>query len=196
MNFDTFWTEDAVARMQTLVVEGLSAGKIAAQLTAEFDRSISRNAVIGKIARLARQDARAAVLAAAPKVRFDTSNKTPRALLAPVKSGSDDGARPRHGGGEGHVPAVSVNRRRRELDQRPRRDTEAIERTAFLALAAEPGEPRRLRLADLGRTDCKFPLDGPTGEHQLFCALPAYGSSAYCAHHHHRCYTPREKRTA
>lgn len=191
---DTFWTEDAIMRMHAMVGEGKSAGRIAAELAAEFRRPISRNAVIGKIARLAKADPRAAVLAAAPKSRLNASKSAPGAAVPAHKvSGSGDVARPRHGGGVGHAPAMSVIRAQRQAEEQARREAQAAEQAEWRAKAQEPGDPRRLTLAELDRKDCRFPLDGPTGEHQLFCALPNDGKSSYCAHHHHRCFSPRAK---
>lgn len=50
VNFD--WTDEAVAALRKLVMSGLSASQIAAEMSAALERNFTRNAIIGKASRL------------------------------------------------------------------------------------------------------------------------------------------------
>lgn len=57
--------------------------------------------------------------------------------------------------------------------------------TTLPMTSPEPAEARFVRLVDLARHECKWPVnDAAPGEQHLFCGLPSVGS--YCTHHNLR----------
>lgn len=60
-----------------------------------------------------------------------------------------------------------------------------------IPMAPEP-DARNLTLVELEKGDCRYPV---TADHpMLFCGQPKADGSSYCAHHHHKCWTPPQAR--
>lgn len=49
-------------------------------------------------------------------------------------------------------------------------------------------ESRRVRLVDLARTDCRFPLGDPAKDDFAFCGAAVKAGSSYCGFHGSLCY--------
>ena len=73
----------------------------------------------------------------------------------------------------------------------PRVRVRVVTRAPLPPMAPEP-ESRNLTFAQLKANDCRYPVtaDSPF----LFCGQQKQGGSSYCAHHHHKCWTPPRSR--
>lgn len=166
------WTDERVEKLKKLWSEGLSASQIAAQLG-----GVSRNAVIGKVHRLAlpgRAKAggtptatRAKRPAAAPR----PSNFAPRVVTRTV-------ARP--AGATVVKEEVAF-----EYDDAP---LARINTNVVLPMS------RRLELTELTERTCKWPNGDPLTDDFHFCGNESPDNSPYCLFHQRLAYQPSAER--
>lgn len=133
------WTDERNDTARRLYLEGQSASQVARQLGG----GVTRNAVIGKLARMG---VRRGVIAATMSV---VRNLAPRPRPPPTKPRPEPAA---------HTPLAA---RQRKLDSM---------RAATAATPAPSGPLGGKTLLDLRSTDCRYTLDGPIGAEQRFCA--------------------------
>lgn len=179
-----FWTEARVSQLVKLREKGLSAGRIAEEMGA------SRNAVIGKLARLAIPSPRVCGNFSGPGTLRRGSSR-PAAM--PLKAGSETISAKPKGRPSGGGAVVHQARRARErggpLIMKPPKRAMRAEAEAFdTARLAEA-----VSLADLDAGQCRFAVTpdevAPAGHR--FCGLdvadrfagPNDPQRSYCRHH-------------
>ena len=168
------WSEERVETLKKLWLEGHSASQIAKHLG-----GVTRNAVIGKVARLKLSSLGGAVRqeASAPRKLNPAplSHPKPRPISVPV---------------EAQAPDVVGN-----LALKPRPAAPPI-------LASQPMPVLRLvetklepvPIYELPSNGCRYPVDEREGVH-FFCGTPkGQGKPNYCADHHAICFTPAKPR--
>lgn len=193
------WTDAAIDRLKTLVKEKLSANAIAAKLSAEF-APVARNAVIGKIHRLGKTgfpQLRAPVRTGAiraPKAA-GKAGKKPRSTRFAIKTPQRMTGIHDPKGFDQDLKALADLAPARRPVEKP---TLATRLDPPLGPAAYDAASRHLRLDELQRGDCRFPVTDDSGGAHRFCgsaALPGPstggaslgGFGPYCAHHQARC---------
>ncbi len=187
------WTDERVAILKKLWMEGLSASQIAAEL----GEGVTRNAVIGKVHRL-KLSGRAKPASSAPRAR------KPRATAAsaprrPSGAASNTSARPassrpaatsapRRSAGAG--PAVAGN-----TALKMSADTEA-EQSFELNAESEIFIPEadRIGLMELNEHTCKWPIGDPVSEEFHFCGRHSDEGKPYCEFHSKRAYHSLDRR--
>jgi GcrA cell cycle regulator len=152
------WTDERVADLRKLHLDGLSAEHIARKLG-----GVTRNAVIGKLARLGLGRSEAArVVAATVKRRAAGGGSTGARKSPPVTIGV---------AGNGMV-----------FDRgQARPPAEPMPPTPPPAPAS-----LKLRMIDPGFGGCRWPISDPgpgRGEEMRFCCAPRPEGAIYCAHH-------------
>ncbi|RBP16213.1 GcrA cell cycle regulator [Roseiarcus fermentans] len=157
------WTEQTVETLRKFALEGRSAAWIAAALGAP-----SRSAVIGKANRIGIKlnGARSGLGgedAPAPAPALCWGRAPPPARKPRPQAREDSVPRPRD-----RVPAVAREKRR-------------AGRSAFAHAVVE--EMRRIGLAEIGETECRWPLGDPGQDDFAYCGLPVARGRAYCAGH-------------
>lgn len=179
------WTDERVALLKKLWMEGLSASQIAAELSG----GVTRNAVIGKVHRL-KLSARAKPASVAPRA------KAPRPS-APRRPSS---AGPR---GTASAAASAVSQRRTgvahtmgatALKIDPEMDMEVVmEATAKAAELFIPVE-ERISLLQLTEKTCKWPIGDPMNSEFHFCGRDSEEGKPYCEFHSRRAYHQIDRR--
>jgi GcrA cell cycle regulator len=147
------WTDARIETLTSLWGDGLSASLIAARLGAT-----TRNAVIGKVRRLALASRKTVV-----------SRRPPRASLLPASK-----SQPRTGK---RSPGLARSRR---LETKPRRPTAPPE------LGAAPEIP--VTVLTLTPANCNWPEGDPKRADFHFCGRDKPPDRAYCPHHAARAY--------
>lgn len=167
------WTDERVEKLKKLWSEGLSASQIAAQLG-----GVSRNAVIGKVHRLAlpgRAKAGGAPTAtrakrpaaAAPRPTNFAPRVASRAVVRPAGS------------------AVTKEEAAFEYDEAP------APRTSNNVVVPMS---RRLELTELTERTCKWPNGDPLKDDFHFCGNESPDNSPYCTYHQRLAYQPSAER--
>lgn len=152
---ETVWTEEADMRLRALFDTGDAFSAIAATLTKELGRQVSRNAAIGRAHRLGLSGRKfgGAVLKEMNQARQVQKAKAKANVrrIRVVRAQSS---------GLQMVDTVEA------VDQPPLRVADVV--------------PRMVPLVDLGFGECKYPFgDGPF----LFCGCPAIPGQPYCEPH-------------
>lgn len=159
------WTEAAVARVAVLWAEGLSASEVARRLAQDGLAVVTRNAVIGKVARLGLP----------PRAASGASDASVRARVRAAKAAARARAR-----------EARAAERARERAAVKAAVAQREPKHAAQALEALVVDGRALGVLDLKETHCRFPIGHPGAEDFAFCGRPAPGPGAgqpYCAHH-------------
>lgn len=191
------YTDAEIAAIGGWLKEGLSAGKIVGAFYAEFQRPVSRNAVIGIVNRNAMLNA----------IGFARRGHGGKADAQPAKRVADKGATAKFGAhaGTGYLPArLRAHLITEPLDRKangsfapapPRRQHVASLRSVddmisgrSAPMPTHAGEPRTL--AELANRQCRFPVSG-AGAATLFCAsavtpndwMPGFSGGCYCQFH-------------
>lgn len=172
------WTDERVALLKKLWMEGLSASQIAAELSG----GVTRNAVIGKVHRL-KLSARAKPANTAPRP------KAPRAS-APRRPSSGTATTVR--------PAVSATSQRRTVSAPMigatalKMDNE-LEVEAVIEVQTKVAElfipvEERISLLQLTEKTCKWPIGDPMSSEFHFCGRGSDEGKPYCEFHSRRAY--------
>lgn len=180
------WTDERVALLKKLWMEGLSASQIAAELSG----GVTRNAVIGKVHRL-KLSARAKPASVASRA------KTPRPA-APRRPTSSPGVR-----GTASTAASAVSQRRSnpapvigatalkiDTETQPQMAVEIAEQPAELFIPVA----ERISLLQLTEKTCKWPIGDPVSSEFHFCGRDAEENKPYCEFHSKRAYHQLERR--
>lgn len=179
------WTDERVALLKKLWMEGLSASQIAAELSG----GVTRNAVIGKVHRL-KLSARAKPASVAPRAKAPR----PTAPRRPTSSSSGGGGTPR---GTASAAASAVSQRRTvsapimgatalQIDTSAEMEIE-VEVTAKAAELFIPVE-ERISLLQLTEKTCKWPIGDPVSSDFHFCGRGSEEGKPYCEFHARRAY--------
>lgn len=173
------WTDERVEKLKKLWAEGLSASQIAAQLG-----GVSRNAVIGKVHRLALPGrAKAGGTTATP-----ARAKRPAATVAP-RAATFTAARPAAAPRPAIRPAGSaVMKEEVEFDIEAEDEIQTIGSNVVVPMS------RRLGLTQLTDRTCKWPIGDPMKEEFHFCGNDSPDTSPYCTFHAKLAYQPSAER--
>lgn len=166
------WTDERVEKLKKLWSEGLSASQIAAQLG-----GVSRNAVIGKVHRLA-LPGRAKSGGAPTATRAKRPASAPRPANFAPRVATRTIARP-----TGAV--VTKEEVAFEYDEEPV--------TRVVANVVVPMS-RRLELTQLTERTCKWPNGDPLKDDFHFCGNESPDNSPYCTYHQRLAYQPSAER--
>lgn len=161
-HFNSSWTEAEVETLKRCCTEGLTASQSAAVL------GKTRNAVIGKISRVA------------------------GASLTPQKTGRA----PRPSRGQG-LRKPRTNWSARHAGPPTERIAALQEATAQARASANRGPPtmmRQLQLLDLEHHDCRWPIGDVGDADFFFCGNPKLVETPYCGYHSHIGYQPGARR--
>ncbi|MCF4097585.1 GcrA family cell cycle regulator [Maritalea mediterranea] len=187
------WTDERVAILKKLWMEGLSASQIAAEL----GEGVTRNAVIGKVHRL-KLSGRAKPASSAPRARKPraTASSTPR---RPSGAASNTSARP----AASSRPAAASSAPRRSSGPavagntalKMSADTEA-EQSFELNAESEIfiPEAERIGLMELNEHTCKWPIGDPVADDFHFCGRHSDEGKPYCEFHSKRAYHSLDRR--
>jgi GcrA cell cycle regulator len=161
------WTDERVEMLKRLWAEGLSASQIAAELG-----GVTRNAVIGKVHRLALSGRAKQAGGGVPR------NRRPKAPRLPKP------ARP---------ATIGNTALKLSPAPQPRRFAVPLEEVVVPI-------PLRATILTLSDKTCKWPIGDPGDESFCFCGHEPRESSPYCEYHARVAYQPqierrREKRT-
>jgi len=174
------WTDERVALLKKLWMEGLSASQIAAELSG----GVTRNAVIGKVHRL-KLSARAKPASVAPRT------KAPRPT-APRRPSSSSGT----SRGTASAAASAVSQRRSTmaptmgataLKMETDLEAEMVVETNTKAELFIPVE-ERISLLELTEKTCKWPIGDPVSSEFHFCGRESDEGKPYCEFHSRRAY--------
>lgn len=167
------WTDERVEKLKKLWAEGLSASQIAAQLG-----GVSRNAVIGKVHRLALPGRAKAGGSSAPRA----PKRQPSAPRAPSYSSRPSAPRsaPR---------TVGATALRAEADPSIFEEIE-LDRADNVVVPIS----RRLALTELSERTCKWPVGDPLKDDFHFCGNDSPEASPYCSYHARLAYQPTSDR--
>lgn len=164
------WTEDRVATLKKLWLEGQSASQIAKQLG-----GVTRNAVIGKVHRLGLSGRAApsqpsrAVFKAPPRVRPSAPSTPQVASVA--------------------APAAP------SLAAAPRRLEPVVRALAPAQPVASLDEVKgSATVLTLGAHMCKWPIGDPSSDEFTFCGRRAAEGIPYCTEHAKVAYQPQQKK--
>lgn len=163
------YSDDEIGVIAGFLRQGLSAGKIAAEMSALRQARVTRNAMIGII----RRDKRLAAIGLKSQITLSTGGGRKRV----AKAGP---SLPYRGSFLAPKDFIRTIGEFEADDSLP--DAPVPSRATLQPSAVQP--PRNLALVDLGRFDCRFPVnDAAPGEQHLFCGNGRTPVSAYCAHH-------------
>lgn len=180
------WTDERVALLKKLWMEGLSASQIAGELSG----GVTRNAVIGKVHRL-KLSARAKPANVASR---------PKAPRAPTPR------RPSSGAGSAARASVSAVSQRRTsaapvmgataLKIDTELETEAVVEVQTRAAELYIPPEERVSLLQLSEKTCKWPIGDPMSSEFHFCGRNSEEGKPYCEFHARRAYhqVDRKKR--
>ncbi|WP_273792398.1 GcrA family cell cycle regulator [Brucella anthropi] len=173
------WTEDRRRIVANLLREGMSASQISECL------GVSRSAIVSVVHR----DATLREIGFARSA--GRAGKLQPALLS-----------------RQHERPVRSRRSATERPAKPRSVVKPIVKQVEAVSPAEPvseqsvapeaiAAPLFLPLADLDRSQCRFPVnDAAPGEQHLFCGHPVKIESSFCGHHHRRVFVRPSKADA
>lgn len=181
-----YWTDEMKALIKRLCGEGFSGGQIAAQVSVQLGRPVTRNAVIGVIHRNGwtlgtRATKPAAKMQARPKAA--PQRPAPRATPNPTRNGK--------------VAAHGLPRATEALFlSEPLPDIDDVEipiseRKAILRRNANGDIEADDRLTD---RCCRWPIGDPKHADFHFCGKEKIEGLSFCAHHAHRAYQPPQQR--
>jgi GcrA cell cycle regulator len=182
------WTDERVALLKKLWMEGLSASQIAGELSG----GVTRNAVIGKVHRL-KLSARAKPTNVAPRP------KAPRANIgAPRRSSSGGSSSPRTNLGAASqrrtnsAPMIGATALKIDTDLETEIVMEVQSKAAELFIPVE----ERISLLQLTEKTCKWPIGDPMSSEFHFCGRMSDEGKPYCDFHSRRAYhqVDRKKR--
>lgn len=183
------WTDDRVALLKKLWMEGLSASQIASELSG----GVTRNAVIGKVHRLK--------LSARAKPSSGPSRPKPQRTSAPAPRRSSAGsgvARPSAGASamsqRRSVSAPMVGATALKMETTPEAETEAPPEAASRAQELFIPEGERVSLLQLSEDTCKWPIGDPVAPDFYFCGRHADEGKPYCEFHSRRAYHQIDKK--
>jgi len=168
------WSDDEIVTLKKLYAKGLTNGQIAAQI-----RGRSRNAVIGKVARLI----------AARKLAYRGSN-TIAAANAISAAGRRMQARIRSG-----VQDMSPAQRAARAAAKPPNNHDDTPRPPKAPPPPKeaPGPSARPWLTRL-EGECRAPIGEPNADMLMCCARAGHGYNGdYCERHARRFYTPTKR---
>ncbi|MDR7143484.1 GcrA family cell cycle regulator [Rhizobium sp. BE258] len=168
------WTDERVEKLKKLWSEGLSASQIAAQLG-----GVSRNAVIGKVHRLAlpgRAKAGGNATAARAPKRTAAAPRAPTyaSRLATTRTVT------RQQGATMLKEEIEIDVME-EMEYRPAKNV-------IVPIS------RRLGLTELTERTCKWPVGDPLKDDFHFCGCESPDSSPYCTYHQRLAYQPVNER--
>jgi len=173
------WTDERVALLKKLWMDGLSASQIAAELSG----GVTRNAVIGKVHRL-KLSARAKPANVAPRPKASRPT-APRRVSPSASSG---------GGGASRIASAVSDRRSvsssvvgataLRLDTTPEVEIDVTPRGQELFIP----EAERIGLLQLSERTCKWPIGDPVSSDFHFCGRPSEEAKPYCEFHARRAY--------
>ena len=156
---DNLWPEARIKKLLALLAKGKSSAEIAKAL----GKSVTRNAVLGKIHRLKLAGELGAPYKAAKpeKPKDDPAVAKAKRVLARQHRVS-------YGFGAAAVPSLST----------PPRELKATEYDAI-----DPSTPGLLRMMDLRAHHCRWPLNNALGGEYYFCGDKRQGLRPYCEKH-------------
>ncbi|AJY45697.1 GcrA family cell cycle regulator [Martelella endophytica] len=181
------WTDERVEKLKQLWSEGLSASQIATQLG-----GVSRNAVIGKVHRLALPGrAKSGTPATASATRPTNRNTTPPRApnFASRAAGRTQPSAP---------PPQATPSAPRTAGATALKQETVIEAEAAPAPQAKAGVVvpimRKIALTELTERTCKWPVGDPTADDFFFCGCESPENSPYCSYHAKLAYQPVSER--
>lgn len=160
----TGWTDNRVALLSKLWLDGLSASQIAAALGG----GVTRNAVIGKVHRLGLSG------------RGKAGQTVPQRAARP-RPPSPDGEAPRQN--EAGPPPSDASRIP-AIAPAPRPETAPV----FLPVS------ERVSIHELRDTMCRWPIGDPSSSDFGFCGARSVTGLPYCGHHCSIAYQPAAER--
>ncbi len=172
------WTDERVALLKKLWMEGLSASQIAAELSG----GVTRNAVIGKVHRL-KLSARAkpANVAPRPKAPRSPAPRRPSSGASAPQRANLSSTGPRR---TSAAPVMGATALKIDEDF----ETEAVvEVQAKVAELYIPPE-ERISLLQLTEKTCKWPIGDPMSSEFHFCGRSSDEGKPYCDFHSRRAY--------
>lgn len=183
------WTDERVALLKKLWMEGLSASQIAAELSG----GVTRNAVIGKVHRLK-------LSARAKPASVSTRAKAPRptAPRRPTAPASPNTPR-----GTASAAASAVSQRRTSaapiigataLKIDTEIEVEALVEPAVKAVELFIPPEERISLLQLSEKTCKWPIGDPMSSEFHFCGRSSEEGKPYCEFHSRRAYHQIDRR--
>ncbi|MDB2384156.1 GcrA cell cycle regulator [bacterium] len=174
------WTDDRVATLKKLWLEGLSASQIATEL----GEGVTRNAVIGKVHRLKLSG----------RAKPATSTARPRTAARPSRRTSS-------GGGGSHSTTGATMRRRTTTTTSvvgatvmKHEVTEEVEVKVNSANEIFIPEGERLTLLQLSEKTCKWPIGDPLLPDFHFCGRDSNDDAPYCEFHSKKAYHQMDRR--
>lgn len=178
------WTDERVALLKKLWMEGLSASQIAGELSG----GVTRNAVIGKVHRL-KLSARAkpANVASRPKAPRATPPRRPSSGAGPAARASVSAVSQRRTSAAPVVGATAL-----KIDTELETETVAEVQTRATELYIPPEE--RISLLQLSEKTCKWPIGDPMSSEFHFCGRNAEEGKPYCEFHARRAYHQVERK--
>ncbi|MBB4123816.1 GcrA family cell cycle regulator [Martelella radicis] len=180
------WTDERVEKLKQLWSEGLSASQIANQLG-----GVSRNAVIGKVHRLA-LPGRAKSGGAAPSAATRATARNTAPPRAPNFASRAAGRKP----SDTPVSAPSAPRTAgaTALKQEIVAEAEAAPEQKTAPDNNVVPIMRKIALTDLTERTCKWPVGDPTQDDFYFCGCESPENSPYCKYHAKLAYQPASDR--
>ncbi|MFB9140102.1 GcrA family cell cycle regulator [Maritalea porphyrae] len=182
------WTDERVATLKKLWMEGLSASQIAGEL----GEGVTRNAVIGKVHRL-KLSGRAKPAPSAPRARkprsTSASPSTPRRPASTGGSVSGNTSSTPRRRQTVHAPVSGAN----ALQMNTEVDANVALATAQEAEIFIPVE-ERISLLQLSETTCKWPIGDPLNDDFHFCGRNSDEGKPYCEFHSKRAYHTLDRR--
>ncbi len=178
------WTDERVATLKKLWMEGLSASQIAGEL----GEGVTRNAVIGKVHRL-KLSGRAKPAASAPrarKPRVTSTASTPRRPVGGSVNGATSSA-PRRRTVHAPVSGANALQMSAETDVSPGLSI-APDSEIFIPVE------QRITLLQLSEVTCKWPIGDPLNDDFHFCGRDSDEGKPYCEFHSKRAYHQLDRR--
>lgn len=177
------WTDERVERLKALWAEGLSASQIAAELG-----GVTRNAVIGKVHRLGLSG------------RAKPQAQTARPAQAPrMKSASPSISRSSHTShGSSHTAhrptqrPMTIGNTALKMEHMP--EVVRVAQPVARIVEEMPLVFKRISIAELSESTCKWPLGDPGRPDFAFCGLSSDNGIPYCNHHARIAYQPTADR--
>lgn len=184
------WTDERVALLKKLWMEGLSASQIAAEL----GEGVTRNAVIGKVHRLKlsgrAKPAPSSPRARKPRVAPSTTPRRPQPSVSPSRPATTNAASSapkRHTAVHAPVSGANALQMSAETEQ-----TQVLEvsRSQEIFIPVE----ERIGLMQLSESTCKWPIGDPLNEDFHFCGRTSDDGKPYCEFHSKKAYHQLDRR--
>ncbi|WP_196259887.1 GcrA family cell cycle regulator [Pelagibacterium limicola] len=180
------WTDERVALLKKLWMEGLSASQIAAELSG----GVTRNAVIGKVHRL-KLSARAKPTNVSPRPkapRTSAPRRPSQGTAGSTRTNLNAGS-PRR---TGAAPVLGATALKIDTDLEAEAVIEVQTKAAELYIPVE----ERISLLQLSEKTCKWPIGDPMSSEFHFCGRTSEEGKPYCDFHARRAYhqVDRKKR--